>query len=229
VFCVDCKKALMRQKMVYKSEKTAVWFYDCRTYHVQKLCTKKFIREADLNMAVYDAVRFQLDLCADISRVISKLNEETSHKSRLAGFDLEIEEAEKELKRIQSLRKAVFEDYAAKLLTLSEYQFASEKYNSDADAQSKRLESAKQAKKQFRQTTTSDNKWLAHYGRFVKSKELTPDMAQSLIERVEVGNDSNIHVVFKFADEFMALQAMIGADCSTTNTATDTAKGVKTP
>jgi DNA invertase Pin-like site-specific DNA recombinase len=205
VFCADCGKSLQRSKMVYVNGKTAVWRYTCRTFETHRACSKKHINEADLNGAVYEAIRNEIEKCADIGGIIEKLNRESGHKSRLMRFDAEIEEAEREIKRVASLRQAVYEDYATKLLTLSEYQFAVEKYNADTERLKLRLELAKREKAEYTQNSTPTNKWLTAFRRFADEKELTAGMAQALIERVEVYERNRVCVTFKFRDEYAAI------------------------
>jgi len=155
--------------------------------------------------AVYDAIRAEVQKAADIKSIIAKLNRESGHKSRLARFDADIEESERELKRIAGLRQAVYEDYASKLLTASEYQFAVEKYNADTERLQARLDAARQAKSEFTQSSTPVNKWLAAFTRFMDAQELTAEMAQALVERVEVSNRDRVTITFKFRDEFAAI------------------------
>jgi len=205
VYCADCGKALMRKKTVYKSERTAVWGYFCRTYETHHACSQKYINEADLNGAVYEAIRNEIEKCADIDGIIDKLNRESGHKSRLMGFEAEIEEAEREIKRIASLRQAVYEDYAEKLLTLSEYKFATDKYNAETERLKTRLELARREKAEYTQKSTPTNKWLAAFKRFTDERELTADMAHALIERIEVSERNRVCVTFKFRDEYAVI------------------------
>ena len=205
VFCADCGKSLMRYKQVTCGGTKCDWIYLCRSYEMIKECTKKSIHQEDLERAVYDAIRLEIEKCADIGGIIEKLNRESGHKSRLARFDADIEECEKELRRIASLRQAVYEDYAAKLITVSEYQFATEKYGTDAAKLQERLESAKRNKAEYTQNSTPINKWLAAFSRFANAKELTAEMAQALVERVEVSGYNQVHIIFKFRDEYAAI------------------------
>jgi DNA invertase Pin-like site-specific DNA recombinase len=205
VFCADCGKSLLRYKQVTKGGAKCDWIYLCRSYEMVKECTKKSIHQGDLERSVYDAVRLEIEKCADVGGIIDKLNRESGHKSRLARFDADIEDCEKELRRIASLRQAVYEDYAAKLLTLSEYQFATEKYGVDAERLKARLDTAKRDKAAYTQSSTPTNKWLAAFSRFLDAKELTAEMAQALVERVEVSDYNKIHIIFKFRDEYAAI------------------------
>jgi DNA invertase Pin-like site-specific DNA recombinase len=205
VFCADCGKPLHRYKFVLEGGKYCDWVYLCRTNVTFQTCPIKNIHETVLNKAVYDALRLRIQMCADVTGIIEKLNRESSHNSRLERFDAEIEEAEREIKRISTLRQGVFEDYAQKVLTVSEYKYANEKYDADDKKQHQRIEAAKCDKAEYTQGSTSANKWLAAFSRFMDTEELTADMAQALIERVEVSTGRRVNVIFKFNDEFAAI------------------------
>jgi hypothetical protein len=205
VFCADCGKSLLRYKQVTCGGRKCDWIYLCRSYEMIKECTKKSIHQEDLERAVYDAIRLEIEKCADVGGIIDKLNRENGHKSRLARFDADIEDCEKDLRRIASLRQAIYEDYAAKLLTLSEYQFATEKYNADAGKLQGQLDAAKRDKAEYAQSSTPINKWLAAFSRFADARELTAEMAQALVERVEVSGYNKVCIIFKFRDEYAAI------------------------
>ena len=206
VFCADCGRPLYRYKSVTSKGKYVHWIYQCRTHDTLMTCPKKYINEVDLYRMVFETIRIEIQKCCDIKGIIAKLNRESAHKSRLARFDAEIEEAERELKRLSSLKQAVYEDYAAKILSVSEYQFATEKYGADAAKQQSRLESAKREKAAYTQNSTATNKWLAAFMHFTEAKEFTAEMAQALIERVEVSNRDSVKVTFKFRDEYAAIK-----------------------
>jgi DNA invertase Pin-like site-specific DNA recombinase len=205
VFCADCGRPLYRYKSVTGNGKYCDWVYLCRTNETLKTCPQKYIHEEDLNAAVYGAIRAEIQKSVDIRGIIDKLNRESGHKSRLARFDAEIEETERELKRIVSLRQAIYEDYATKLISASEYQFATEKYTADSERLQARLDAAKRDKAEFTQSSTPVNKWLAAFTRFMDAQELTAEMAQALVECVEVSNRDRVTITFKFRDEFAAI------------------------
>ena len=209
LFCADCGIPLTRYKSVHKNGIHCDWVYICPTHETLKTCPQKYIHEEDLNRVVYEAIRLEIERCADIKAVIEKLNRQSVHKSRLAKFDAEMEDASKELKRIETLKKAIFEDYATKLITASEYQFASEKYDADIIRQKQRIEVAKAGKSDYIATSTPTNKWLVAFSKFMDSKELTADMAKSSIHKVEISERNKVTITFKFRDEFAAIKKYV--------------------
>lgn len=211
VYCADCGRPLFRYKQVKSKYNRVYWTYQCRSHNNLLNCPYKYIHEKDLYSAVYAAIRIEIQRCSEVKGIIEKLNRECGHKSRLARYDVEIDSAEKELRRITSLRQAIYDDYAAKILTVSEYQFATNKYTADEETQRSRLEAAKLEKATFTKNSTPINKWLAEFIRFMDSQELTAEMAQAMIERVKVSSRNKVEVIFKFRDEYKAINEYTNA------------------
>ena len=213
VFCGDCGRPMprVRRQTTNKYGREYVYYlYLCRTDEELKACERKYMQEHILNAAVYEAMRIETGKCADIMPVIEKLNRESGHKSRLAKFDAEIEDAKREIRRITSLKQAIFEDYAANLLTASEYQFAAEKYAADLDRQKQRLDSVLAEKAEYTAAATPENKWLLAFSRFMDAKELTAEIVHNLIDQVEISGRDSVTVVFKFRDEYEAVKLYLG-------------------
>jgi DNA invertase Pin-like site-specific DNA recombinase len=205
VFCADCGRPLFRYKSVKKKYDRVYWIYQCRSHNNLMNCPTKYIHEKDLYSAVYEAIRVEIQKCSEVKRIIEKLSRESDHKSRLAKFDAEIEETERELRRVASLRQAIYDDYAAKEITVSEYQFATEKYSADTEMLRGRLELARREKEEYTQSSTPANKWIVALRRFMEDKELTSEMARAMIERVVVSDRDKVTVRFKFRDEYAAV------------------------
>lgn len=205
VFCADCGKPLFRYKNVKSQYNRVYWTYQCRGHNTLLNCPYKYIHEKDLYSAVYEAIRVEIQSCSEVKNTIEKLSRESTHKARLTKFDTEIVEAERELRRITTLRQAIYDDYAAKLLTVSEYQFATEKYAADAERERKRIAAARCEKTEYAFKSTSVNKWLVEFLKFMEAKELTAEIAQAMIERVEVSDRDDVKVIFKFRDERKAV------------------------
>ena len=202
VFCADCQRPLFRYKKVRSQYNRVYWTYQCRSHNNLMSCPLKYIHEKELYDVVYAAIRLELEICANVKAVIEKLNRTSGHKARLAKFDADIEDAETKLRRIASLRQAIYDDYAAKLISVSEYQFATEKYNDDTEKERTRLETAKREKDEYAQHSTPANKWLTAFNQFIGAKELTTELAQAMIERIEVKNRNEVDVTLKFRDEY---------------------------
>jgi len=206
-FCADCGKALARKKITRGSSNTARWAFGCKKHMDLKACKKKFIYESDLYETVYNAIRTQVERYVDVVGILEKLNQDNSFKSRLMRYDTEIEKLEKELRRIAILRQGIYESYAEKLLTASEYQFAIEKYNADMESQQIRLEVSKAERAEYSKHADQASKWLSTFTRFYEEKTLTLEMVHAFVDRVEVSDLNRVSITFKFRDELESLVA----------------------
>jgi hypothetical protein len=204
VFCADCGKPLYRYKNV-KKDKIHL-SYRCNNHDVLMNCPIKSIEENELYSAVFEVIKTQILLCFDIKKIISELNKNAKHKSKFADFDVETTNIQLEIKRIQNLKQAVFEDFSDKLLTSDEYKFAIQKYNLETEKLQKNLKKSKSEKKKYTQSSTSQNKFLTAFMRFSNSKEISREMATELIERIEISDKNKVHITFKFRDEFEEIQ-----------------------
>ncbi|MDR2532388.1 MAG: recombinase family protein [Oscillospiraceae bacterium] len=202
LFCADCGKLLIRYKKVDSRYNRVYRTYQCPTHNELMTCSHKYIHEKDLYDAVYMAIRIEIQKFANIREVQKKINRENSQKSRLSGYEAEIESIERELRRISSLRQAIYEEYATKQLTKEEYQFAVGKYTADTERLNTRLKFAKSEKAKYKKNLTTVNKWLTTFTKFIGEQELTAELAQTMVERVEISDYNKVAITFKFRDEY---------------------------
>ncbi|MCL1843392.1 MAG: recombinase family protein [Defluviitaleaceae bacterium] len=192
-FCADCGKALSRKKLKNNSRRV----FRCKRYEDLNACAKKLIYEDDLYNAVYFAICTQVQICVDAAEILEKLNPD--YESRL--MHSEIENAEKEIRRLTALRQAAYDDFAGELLSSAEYRLVSQKYNiaiGIAGGKSKHFIAERE--KFLKNARQADNK-PAIFACFTEKKVLTREMVQALIKRVEVSAVNRVTVTFKFCDE----------------------------
>jgi hypothetical protein len=203
--------ALTRKKQTRGVSVKDKWVFMCKRQLDVKACNKKTIQDTELYEAVYYAIRTQVQRYVDVAGILKKLNRDNGYKSRLMRYDEEIEDSKKELRRLSSLRQAIYDDYAAKLLTTSEYQYATDKYSAGIEKQRTRLDAVKTERAEYTKYTEQTDKWLATFERFMNEKALNREMVQALVERVEVSDINKVSVKFKFRDELESLMSEVGA------------------
>ena len=62
---------------------------------------------------------------------------------------------------------------------------------------------------EFNKFMSTENKWLKAFLSFRGAKELTRNMAQALLERVEVYEERRIHIVYRFRNEYEYLMSQL--------------------
>ena len=205
VFCADCGRALARRKLSKKKNQPPTWAFKCKQYLDLGACSPKFILEQDLYVAVYHAIRSQVQSYVEVSSILDKLNQDSSYQSRLMRCEQKIASTSKEIRRLDSLRESAYEDYASQLLTTSEYQFASDKYQADIEQQKNKLTLLQDERNTYTTATAQTNHWIATFEKFMTEPELSRAMVQAFIHRVEVSKIDQLTITFKFRDELEAL------------------------
>jgi hypothetical protein len=77
IFCADCKAAMQR-RYHYRADGSMFSKYVCNVYAQvdRNGCTKKNIKENDLREALYSYINKQINLAADISRIVQQIKKE---------------------------------------------------------------------------------------------------------------------------------------------------------
>lgn len=57
---------------------------------------------------------------------------------------------------------------------------------------------------------TPENRFLTAFRQFPDPKELTREMAEALIQRIEIGENQQVSIIFRYRDEYRALTDAIG-------------------
>ena len=114
------------------------------------------------------------------------------------------------------MKTSIYEDLKQGILTKDEYLTAKERYTRKISELETGLSSKQNELDHFKQCMSGENRWLKAFLNFRDAKELTRDMAVSLLEKVEIYEDKRIHIRFRFRNEyeyFMNQLAERGKDC----------------
>lgn len=135
--CADCGTQLKLYRSISHDRKKAYFVYICPTYeeHRELRCTKKSIRCDDLDAAVLQALRVQIELFCNTQAVLMKLAEKVaSGRDHDTQAKSEIQKLQQEIKRKQGYALALYEDYKSGLLTKEECVMAREQYQKEIEA-----------------------------------------------------------------------------------------------
>lgn len=93
------------------------------------------------------------------------------------------------------------------ILTKEEYLIAKEKYSKKISELEKRLDEQKVELKNFEEYISFDNRWMKAFLQFRNTNELTREMAVELLDKVELYGDKQIHIRFRFRNEYEFLMS----------------------
>lgn len=205
--CADCGKAMTRSKAGGK-----VYYY-CRTYKdkSKKACTKHAVKHDPLEAAVLYAVRQQIYLAVDYTETIEQLNRAPFGKSQSEKLENMIGQKEGELARIARYRQAIYQDWKDGEITRSDYHHMKGTYVEQAEALNQVMKKLRAEKAALEHTIDTENPFLKAFRQYGNIETLTRDVLIELVDHIEVYEDGNISIVFRFADEFGRIQAAVGS------------------
>lgn len=119
LFCPDCGRQMVRRKVSYKGRQTI--FYICKTYNVEKECTRHSIKEQELFSLAAEAVKAQAGIFADREEIRKEAAWEGRRPAAPAAADSRLTELEGELEEWRRILGGLVADCAAGILSEEEY------------------------------------------------------------------------------------------------------------
>lgn len=208
--CADCGTQLKLYRNISHDRKKAYFVYICPTYeeHRELRCIKKSIRCDDLDTAVLQALRVQIELFCNAHAVLMKLAEkrtsgctdETQKKSEICSI-------QQEIKRKQGYSLALYEDYKSGLLTKEECVMAREQYQKEIEALKEQMELLECPQDSASKAIEKSKEWEKRFEEYRHAEQVSPELISAFVDRIQVWADGSIKITFLFDNELKALQA----------------------
>ena len=133
IYCVDCGRPLVRYKTVSHGKK--LWYnYICPTHsEAPSACPLKSIREDELMDVIQEAIAKQIALAVDMRELTDSVNNSSAKRMKDATLQGQLEQEQKALRRAETLRDSLYQNYVEKLMTEQEYMAMKARYTSEAE------------------------------------------------------------------------------------------------
>lgn len=120
LYCPDCGRQMIRRKISHKGKQTI--FYICKTYNVERSCTRHSIKEQELIPLVREAVRAQAQMLADAEEILKAAEDAMEGIEPFSRTDTRLPELEKELVENAGMLSGLYADWADGILSEEEYE-----------------------------------------------------------------------------------------------------------
>lgn len=211
IFCADCKRPLVRYKNVICKGTKVYYTYYCPSHaNNPSVCPKKNFRESELIKILWDILQRQIALAGDISNQVRRYAASPLYASEDAALCKKMDAARQTLERSELLYNSLFQMYADNLLTEKEYMQMKQDYRAEMEQAQKTLDAFKE-KKKAHAVQIEKNPWITVCSRFQEETQLTSEMAHALIERVEIGADSQLSITLRYQDEYRLLLTLLSS------------------
>lgn len=205
IYCGDCGKRMRFVKPTDKrypiDQNHAV--YVCGGYldSGYNRCSRHSIRYPLVAEAVLAAIKVQLEFALKQEQLIRQMRGSVRVRNLIDKYVGQINYLSQELKKINSKREALFENFAEGILDDAEYQFAKKKYDDEATEIEKKLTVEKAKKTQLDDVLSLSNKWLGAIRQAESVVEIDSDLVKHLVSSVKIFNDNRVEVELNFAEQ----------------------------
>ena len=205
IYCGDCGKRMRFVKPTDKrypvDQDHAV--YVCGGYldSGYSRCSRHSIRYPVVADAVLAAINMQLELALKQEQLIRQMRGSVKEKNLIDKYVGQINYLSQKLKRINSKREDLFENFAEGILDETEYQFSKKKYDDEAEEIEKKLTVEKAKKVQLDDILSLSNEWLVAIHKAENVTEIDAGLVKHLVSSVKIFDDNRVEVELNFGDQ----------------------------
>ena len=205
--CADCGARMKLIRSISTKKDKAYFTFKCPTYaeHGKAGCSSKSKRKADMDEAVFHAIRAQMDVFMETATIIKSLlaqkqaiNKGASRKQRKASLTTKI-------KNLRSSISSLYIDMKDGLLTGEEYLMQKEKYQAQIAELEHTLDGLTRDEKETEDQLIGTKKWAAIVEEYSGATELSEGMLNACVDLIKVHTDGSLEIKFNYAQEFMEL------------------------
>lgn len=164
-------------------------------------CSRHSIRYPVVSDAVLAAINIQLELALKQEQLIRQMRGSVKEKNLIDKYVGQINYLSQKLKKINSKRESLFENFAEGILDEAEYQFAKKKYDDEAANIEKKLAAEKAKKSQLDDVLSLSNEWLSAIHQAENVTEIDSDLVKHLVSSVKVFEDNRVEVELNFGGQ----------------------------
>ena len=205
IYCGDCGKRMrfvkgnnaLRDKNFYYTNYVCGGYLDSG----YRNCTRHSIRYQDVVDAVFAAMQVQMEYALNQEKMLKKLRGTAKERNLIDQYVAKVNYLTQELKKINSRREGLFENFAEGLLDEADYQYAKKSYDEEYAGLDEKLSEAKQRKKELDGVLTANNEWIQAMHKVEGATELDQDLVNAFVKRVLIYEDNRVEVEFKFKEQ----------------------------
>lgn len=200
LFCKDCGSQMIRRVVKYK-DKTNV-FYICGSHNDSGECSRHSVKEDELK-----------DVVEHLLNDFLHYNERIYHHALRQDFNsiefkAEVEDLLQEKKKYETLRQSLFMDLEDDLITEEEFNRFRASYALKIKEISVQIENKNKIMNEV-QEKIRNRQWLIDLDELKEDGKLDRKRLVYLVNRIKIGEEKKISVVFNHMDELNALETLI--------------------
>ena len=207
MYCADCDRAMRRKANSRKRKTDGVIvehvYYTCstRTKKGTQFCKPNSMREELLRDVVLKAIQTQIERVTDMAHIITSINKQTLVKTQSSRLKVGLADKHKELKKITHVTESLYMDWKMGEITKDEYQSMKLNFEEKANGIKSVIENIEKEIATFSQDVGEDSPYLKTFMKYKNIRELNRTLLTELIDRIELGEDHEVTITFRFQEQ----------------------------
>ncbi len=213
LYCPDCGRQMIRRKTSHKGKQTI--FYICKTYNVEKSCTRHSIKEQELVPLVREAVRAQAEMIADAEEILKAAEDAMEGIEPFSLTDIRLPELEKELVENAGMLSGLYADWAEGILSEEEYEEMKAFYSGRCKELEGQIRKRREREAKAGDAVREARQWLCGFkdmGDLLSGAEgeIRRSMICSLIDKIWVYEGKRVELSFLYQDRMAEVYSLCG-------------------
>ncbi|GFI17703.1 hypothetical protein IMSAGC009_02875 [Lachnospiraceae bacterium] len=213
LFCPDCGRQMIRRKTTHKGKQTI--FYICKTYNVEKTCTRHSIKEQELISLVTEAVKAQAQVLADAEETLKAAEEAMEGMQTFSLTDTRLPELEKELTENAAMLSGLYADWMEGILSEEEYGEMKIFYSGRCEELEGQIRKRRERAGKAEEAVREARQWLGSFkdtDSLVSGTEgeIRRSLICSLFEKIWVYEGKRVELSFLYQDRMAEIYSLCG-------------------
>lgn len=203
IYCADCQSPMIHRTATLSGKKYQ--YYMCSGNKRDKdSCTTHNIKCELVEKVVLATVQAHISMAIDIDNAMKRVEALDWEKREIRKIDAQISAMELDVEKFNNIKMELYEDLKSDLITKEEYHSFKNDYDIRIQSIRQQIAGLVSQRNAVEGGLTSVQGWFAQFRKYENIEKLTRLTIVSLIERVEINENKDIHVKFRHADQFTA-------------------------
>ena len=203
IYCADCQSPMIHRTATAGGKKYQ--YYMCSGNKRDKdSCTTHNIKCELVEKVVLATVQAHISMAIDIDNAMKRVEALNWEKREIRKIDAQISAMELDVEKFNNIKMELYEDLKSDLITKEEYHSFKNDYDIRIQSIRQQIAGLVSQRNAVEGGLTSVQGWFAQFRKYENIEKLTRLTIVSLIERVEINENKDIHVKFRHTDQFTA-------------------------
>ena len=200
--CGECGKGMyLRFKKDKNGEKTGWYYCPMHENYNSSYCTKKAMKQEDLESVILKLIRAQIQLFTDSRDLCLSLNKRESSKTKYRLYCTHIRDIRTQIDKCVERKASLYTDFADGIISQDDYISMGQQYSQKADDLRIFLSELEHEAQKYSPTYAVAGSWAQLVEKYQDIDALSEEIVDAFIDVVTLYNNGHVDVKFNFRDE----------------------------